>query len=940
MLKINPHQLTINATYQFSLTVQSRVNIFVKDVAFQNITALEQPQLFIHIQCIRNCLRNQFVGGHSIHLKVECFSKRFCTSTSKLQWYIDDTPYGSYQRLIYMPKFDESNIRFTVKAWHKSLEGKCSLALAKNEPPAGGHCSIKPQVGVAFLTVFHVHCDDYQDDDSPLSYHYTVGNFPLERINDADVHLRLPECLKLVVAICDQFDACTESILSVTVSPLDQPEILKSITDLLAKGDRLSAMVLLKSLTSYVNHPANVVDVIASFENFNILTLIEIEQWLSISKDILRNLMPLDNRKSYAMLGIFKRLYHGLEFVHNDKEIQDLPLTSYERALHRLACVMGEYATPWELIPEINGRRQQQILASDPLAEDYEDLPEFDIHVVEKIANWLESFRVLQQCFDILSSHGSYVYFPSESTHIMEVGKFEIQINATEEIAQITFNVSDNSVELELSKDLHATCLQLVYLKSNPFWWYPSEHPLAMDVFSINFFDTHHASLTESLAFKSPLRQLGVASPVRATLFTLHSHLHMPVFFLQLPSNAAVIVTLLKADIDVHLEIFIGKRPRSFLVRESHRRSTIVAINSYNDPQPTYIAALASKEIKNFPFSFGLRVNIAECLHWDWNARDPYWSRKGCRPKIINNSWQKLECESLHLSTFSARNYEYQPCEELKAQLLLEALSFNWNLVIFYCTLLCIFCVFLFYNMRRSKLSERTLMTSVSDGQGDVQVFVYTGSHWNSGSTANIHLRFISERGPYSITIYQNPSDPQLVRNSLCKFLLSSNHIQMPVKLTLHHDQSGRYPSWLCQKIYVVNLQTHKSQVFVVNKWITTQPLQFVASTRTRLTFWEHLFNYYINWFQFQAVWGPDKYTDLGCAQRCQMWIAQTMVSLCIVACFYGPTTMVSYEEERDLYNSLNFTKTELLALPFICFLASLAIKFIFDFIFRIKINN
>lgn len=935
--------------------------MFISNQVEQQVVIVRGNHHFIDIKCIRNCLLNRFSHGHVIHLEALCLSEKRCSPNATFHWTLDDVSLGKAQRCLYNPKNTQDSFQFKVEVWDQGLVGIASMKLTLNMPPATGSCSIKPSKGVAFETDFHIQCENYDDSDAPLSYQYKIHDFPLERSNDPQALLKLPQCHEVAIVICDQWDACIETQVLVNVSSLPEPENIRdflaqggtNVRSLISRGHRLACMILAKSILKYMSRETDALELLNEVESLKLSTLLEVEQWLNICHDLIINLIPLDNRKSLALFGYLSILTQGLQTIVADGEIHDIQLESYENAMRQLWIMIQEFSMPRETMVEVQNIPHEMILETDPLSESYNEMSDFDLSVLDRIANWLETSRELHKCFELLSIQAYQMYQPLETPFTMEHGSLRMRIYAFEDTTDHYINDTINSSQLYIPrKDIED--LQRIYgskqiifqigsMTANSFWWYP--HNLGVSTNLLYFATrTQKSSLSSLIHLKEPyVFKLQIQNLSSTITFegVIKDQLHMPIYALEIPSNAALVLSLQNCEEDVLLDINIGSKPKSFQILKSGRifksmggiSQSYFTTNRAWGNRKAYIAIMATRDVKKFPFSFKVFLSIIQCLHWDWDSTNPQWSSEGCIAKLGLNVSHELECECFHLSTFAARSYSSPVKEDLRQRFLLESLPFNWNILLFYAVIILMCTAIILYNYYRLQNHRYLLMSDASIGDNSISVHIYTGSLENAASTANIQLRFISGNGPYSVSIYQTPKAPQLLRNSLTELRLGSQDVQIPLKITISNSLGGRYPTWYCWKISIFNRTTKQFQLFSIKKWISKQTLDVMPSDSIRSfkqKFLDNFDNFYINWFQFQPIFGPVIFTDAHAYQRSCIWISQLMVSLCIVACYYRPTTMESYEEERDIYYSLHFSNIELLALPLACFLSSAIVKSLF----------
>ncbi|EDW77450.2 uncharacterized protein Dwil_GK18298 [Drosophila willistoni] len=170
-------------------------------------------------------------------------------------------------------------------------------------------------------------------------------------------------------------------------------------------------------------------------------------------------------------------------------------------------------------------------------------------------------------------------------------------------------------------------------------------------------------------------------------------------------------------------------------------------------------------------------------------------------------------------------------------------------------------------NVQKEKVITEDLQLTLN---GELLVMVVTGGQTFGGTTSNVTLYFKSVgRDQVTYHIQQDPMRPRLTRNSTIKLTLDRGPIVLPTRLAFGIDRSGRYPSWYCRSVTIVDLERHVQQFFVVNRWIERGTTRFLRSPyythgrkRKPPFTWCQRFCYYleelfINWYMVKPILGP-----------------------------------------------------------------------------------
>uniref|UniRef100_A0A1A9WF38 EGF-like domain-containing protein n=1 Tax=Glossina brevipalpis TaxID=37001 RepID=A0A1A9WF38_9MUSC len=885
--------LQLSKKYTFHLKVTSIVNIYMSHIAQQKVTVVETKQLFIDIECVRNCVRNEYIVDRFIHLRAQCSNCRtsvFCT----YKWFLNGNllDEGKEERLIYTPKTADIQLQFVIEVLCGDQPGKGNLKMTPNEPPKNGACAVKPNDGVAFETDFEISCENYEDLDLPLNYQFIAGDYPLDRTNDPMTRVRLPISDTITVIVCDQFEACTEVQLKVTIQPLsDIKKYLSTEERVLGKlfqdYDMPTALVLIKTLAASLND-AEIADMmIEEMGDVDLHTLLRVEQMITITKELSHSLKPLNNKKSLIFSKYFQKLYKGFDNIFKDKEVRELSESPYEKASQELLDLLKDFSQAWENIPKVQVLEIKSTTSDDPLAEEYEEFPDFDVTALVRIENWLYSADKLFKCITGIGLAAVNMHEPAEDPFTIESDLMKYQVRAIDLIKENLIEIKEDTMDLQISNktldELHnqlkgqKAIMQFGLLKQNPFWWYPDNYGIDTDIIHFAIFGKESnlkklIELENPLELKINLNKPDVTPEPKTITGYIKHYLHMPVFTVEVPGHSVLSVTFLETTTDLMFRLKVDKPPRSYEVQNSEnivstdtatKKQTFFIRNTWDNTRPIYFAVRTVNKIKE-KSSFSFIAQVQQCVMWDFEQEDPQWSSLSCKTIPLNQ--EQIACHCYHLSMFSGKSYSTVANEDLDDRILLEHLGFNWFILSFYIILLMFYWFILLYATFRCKRHKQILITNVDNSFYDIQVSIFTGGHVNSSSTANITFRFLSESGPYNVTIYQHPDKPLLRQNTITKVYLSSVYVKFPTKLLITQDQSGRFPTWYCKKIIMENFSTKEKQIFQIDRWISQHTIDINPGENDRTwrqRYYATLSLIYKNWYLFQPFLGPVLYEDL-----------------------------------------------------------------------------
>ncbi|CAD7005365.1 unnamed protein product [Ceratitis capitata] len=472
--------------------------------------------------------------------------------------------------------------------------------------------------------------------------------------------------------------------------------------------------------------------------------------------------------------------------------------------------------------------------------------------------------------------------------------------------------------------------MQVVSFRENPCWWYPTEHPITTAVFSLSVFSEKDSNLLIS-EITAPLKlemlqQRWPKEPplIRGQVYAVDE---MPIYQVRAPEGAALIC---------------GKLPNEKEVRESGERvmsgavkgvTRYAAVNSGGKVDWCYVALIAARHvILTTEAHYAFTIEIQECLSWNLNLVRPTWHNKGGITSVDVAGADNISCLCYHMSIFPDAHTTAQPrkCH----QRLYTELNEN----------------------ERNDISR-------------IALHITTGGQWTAASSANI---LITPTGGQTYTITQNPERPFLKPHTTCVLELPIRASELDGPLLISQDKNGRYPSWYCDSITVVNLANGEKRHCSVRKWIGRTPvsvlpdkvereqqvrdnsdvsgredededddkeMQAQSKSALRAEKWQKFKTAYhdifMAWFLFQPLFGSWQYgtVDANRSVRSCIWIAKFAVLLLLVL-YFGETNLNNYEAERFEYEFLiRLIDGRLVLFLFGCYFITLALELLLLFI-------
>ncbi|XP_056196786.1 polycystin family receptor for egg jelly [Falco biarmicus] len=106
--------------------------------------------------------------------------------------------------------------------------------------------------------------------------------------------------------------------------------------------------------------------------------------------------------------------------------------------------------------------------------------------------------------------------------------------------------------------------------------------------------------------------------------------------------------------------------------------------------------------------------------------------------------------------------------------------------------------------------------------EGRYLVTLYTGSHWEAGTTADVFLQLISQNGRSDVHCLRHPHFPSFQRGSTDCFLLTTKKDLGDISsFRVWHNNKGPSPSWFLSRAKVEDMSTRKTWFFMCRKWLS-----------------------------------------------------------------------------------------------------------------------
>ncbi|XP_043651744.1 uncharacterized protein LOC122619093 [Drosophila teissieri] len=360
--------------------------------------------------------------------------------------------------------------------------------------------------------------------------------------------------------------------------------------------------------------------------------------------------------------------------------------------------------------------------------------------------------------------------------------------------------------------------------------------------------------------------------------------------------------------------------------------------------------------------NYSILLEIYQCNIWMNRSLDPGWSEEFCTTTFEHSRGSSVQCTCYTLGVLSSRIFPIST-ELFVEHIPVPIFSFNMTLLVFF-VLLCLLLIFkwlLHLNiisayLRDPEFLQCDMSVAKSDpsfrGGPEILIVIVTGGQEFAGTTSNIKFYLKSpHRQQTSYQITQDPGHPLLVRNSTIKITVPRGQIYIPTRLALRLVPNGRYPSWYCRSIIVVDLKFKVQQLFLVESWIERRShMQFMRSKYFTFgsyrkspkytwckRFRSRMEQLYVSWYLINAITGPSQSKAGGIImsrfERTCVWICKTAITVVVVALYFGKHTTESIQEETR-ENISNGLQVNLVAvLGFYAFVIGLLVHLLFEVI-------
>ncbi|XP_067644829.1 polycystin family receptor for egg jelly-like [Eurosta solidaginis] len=971
-ITVDGSQLVVNGQYKFTLYVNSP------------LTGMESSDsIYIHcswgskipliLLCFENCWELLFNRGVAIHMGVDCFTE--CGTKREFVFKINNevkerNTNGHFRFM--PPDVPEFNVTFILTA--DGVESDSYTTFERNDPPANGLCKVEPTSGIPGDTLFKASCQDWQDKQLPLRYTLKAEKLVIDQTSDPNWEVYVPQVSELTFVICDRLRACTKTKVSVTLTEVKIPKGLQEIIEYMKKpgndiknlliGGELGRAVV-KAILMMKDQGIEVDKyIVEQFHDFEAKNAVDILQLGTIINQLLSSLGNITSVDTETFLELLDKMCDGFKETKESGEIKDIQLDELHDLTEEIIELVSKLTTHAETFGDTQSTLWEFEAGMIQVANERGKVTPRMAHLIEHYGKYGKlndtiltpiNIRMHALCKTLELLH--YVGFASSFRIHKGDATFKIE---TDLVKMTTMGIDTQNTIWLVSPDLKTTAIltkqmlqnmqnqlggadmtaQVISFKDNPFWWFPTEHPITTAVFYFSSFSKEERSIEEThinVPIRLNMLQKRTAKQPPLIQGAVDDSMEMPIYRIRTPAGAAVIINFITVMVDMDVLVKCQNMPKLSEVRDGDMRVMRESLTQdgiqYSDHNHAhnenwcYVALIASADANVRQLSkYTFTVEIYECLTWNTNLDNPTWRTDGC--ESIHEG-ENITCNCYHMSVFAGRSYYSTAEEVVRDRNVKDQLDVNWYLVAFYILIVFIFIWLLLraYDDMCSAGAEK-LLTEMTENEKQrprtIALHITTGPHWTAASSANVTVTVPAMIFQRSYAIAQNPEKPLLKPNTTCvlELPIRASDLSNPPKILISRNDSGRYPSWYCESITIVNLENGEKWHCTVRKWIGTKPVEVqpdkehaaptnltnAEKKQLRKEKWQkikaHYHDFFVCWFLFQPLYGPHQYGVVVVDRfvRSCIWIAKFAVIILLVFLWLGATTLDNYEAERYVY--------------------------------------
>lgn len=430
---------------------------------------------------------------------------------------------------------------------------------------------------------------------------------------------------------------------------------------------------------------------------------------------------------------------------------------------------------------------------------------------------------------------------------------------------------------------------------------------------------------------------------------SVRMHNDMLIYKLSVPPNSILIVNFTRLQFNNSLRILFKslRRPTFYeLSKELILISKPQEIRySEKKPASTSIAYMAIAPCYNEVYNeihFAFDVHTLSCNTWHRSS----WTTLNCKVGP-ETSLTKIHCICKDFSIFSGKIYVTPNRLDLPRDLYLS----SENIVLLSCAIFVIllYGVLMIWAWRKDKKDAKNLkICHIPDVPNETNSYVYhitlaTGVYRHAGTSANVTISIHGSQENKEYTLF-NRNTQYFQRGSENTFLIKTfAHLGRITSISMHHDSSGRYPSWYCEWVRIRDIQLQEDWIFNAQRWLScvlgstiniTIPLMIEMEWNQRKRLIKrHIYTALTNNYLWFSLFVERPHSPFTRKERLTICMTSLVTSMISNIMFFGKTTEENVESEQIDHNHMPY-RIQLVAIVIESVLLTFILNFILTFLF------
>ncbi|KAF6209312.1 hypothetical protein GE061_015059 [Apolygus lucorum] len=737
-----------------------------------------------------------------------------------------------------------------------SILGKSSYSFHTNPRPELGSCDVNPKSGVAGA-MFHVRCQNFTDEQGPLSYTIVGFNgldetpwleyfsFSSGTAVETDVHLFKGDA---AVLIFDDEDRHIRVPLEIEVTdPVSPPDIHEFLTErlpLMIVEEELVAVTEMTKLT-YLFEKLKMP--IEEFQKIQLLkALSEAIDFDSPTDGLVRGMMTLKNlfanqlEQNRTMSD--RVIQYGGEILHNfadifrDSSFRETLKYYDQKRMVELFTFMA--ATIFEL--------SDPIVVEDSIRED-----EHEAHLRRTALGTYHAMVALDHMGEMRRKKQYFQLMPTfKSTHkgltlfvqVNNASTFNTEFSP-DIIEGHTMTLPQETVDLLGDIPIFSKMVSTI---DKAFWWEPNDSGIlsvtaeSLDNDDFDLFSNWTklvGPFNIYLKMRNFSKKAGSLSGLTRVLPSCNSSWKLQrsliVYHMKAPMGAGVVFLNFAQESLRLLKVLISvtSRPTYKDVSESGvLENNILLLNFLNlnkeESSDVYIGILPAG-IEPVPVKYDFVYKIVQCTTY----QNGHFEAAGCEFRSFleePDGDPRVWCECSHLSWFSSVvTVPQQRIIFAEDIYLFSSTYYYYHAALAMGGLVFLFCLLLIWARKKDREDKKARYVAVlpdnwcSDTHPYI-VAVYTGQRWSAGTTSRVAIRIFGNKGHSRAHVFHHPKR-RVLRSGLDDWFLlkTKRSLGSLTSIQMWHNHSGTSPEWYCVKIVIYDVKTGGIYTFLVNKWFT-----------------------------------------------------------------------------------------------------------------------